>query len=272
VVLTEGGREFGGRARLESGLPGLSEWRRVVDWRLTQIDKLTNVSLYPGSPMTAADILEAGIPHVIVATGARWRRDGLGRSHWQPIPGHDLSTVLTPDDLMAGVTVSGRLAVFDDDHYYMGSVLAELLVDMGCQVDLLTPAPLVAHWAYYTLERDRTQQRLLRLGVALHPHQTLAAIQPAAALLLDAVTGRESRLPCDHLLLVTDRISQDQLYYDLKPALADGRLQSLRVIGDAEAPHLIAQAVYSGHLAAREFGEPPAEGTPFRREYACVGR
>lgn len=268
VVLTEAAREFGGRVHLESQLPGLSEWRRVVDWRLTQIEKLPNVSLYPGSLMTAADILETGVPHVVVATGARWRPDGIGRSHWQPIPGHDLPAVLTPDDLMAGAAVSGRVLVFDDDHYYMGAVLTELLVEMGCQVDLVTPAPLVAHWSYYTLERDRTQARLLRLGVGLHPHHTLAAIQPGGAILTGAITGRESNLPCDHLLLVTDRISQDQLYYDLKPALADGRLRSLRVIGDAQAPHLIAQAVYSGHLAAREFDQPPVDGTPFRREYA----
>jgi dimethylamine/trimethylamine dehydrogenase len=98
----------------------------------------------------------------------------------------------------------------------------------------------------------------------------LAAIHLGSVLLTDGITGRESQLPCDHLLLVTDRVSQDHLYYDLKPALVDGRLTSLKVIGDAQAPHLIAQAVYSGHLAAREFDEPVASGTPFRREYPIV--
>ena len=74
-------------------------------------------------------------------------------------------------------------------------------------------------------------------------------------------------LPCDAILLVTDRISNDTLYQELKPALEDGRLASLRVIGDADAPHIIAQAVYAGYLAAREFGEPPIVGTPFHREF-----
>jgi dimethylamine/trimethylamine dehydrogenase len=40
----------------------------------------------------------------------------------------------------------------------------------------------------------------------------------------------------------------------------------LRVIGDAEAPNIIAQAVFSGHLAAREFEEEKMEGTPFKVE------
>ncbi|MFN2146581.1 MAG: NAD(P)-binding protein, partial [Anaerolineales bacterium] len=42
VTVTEAGREPGGRVIREAALPGLSEWRRVVDWRLTQIDKLPN--------------------------------------------------------------------------------------------------------------------------------------------------------------------------------------------------------------------------------------
>ena len=34
----------------------------------------------------------------------------------------------------------GRVVIFDDDHYYMGGVLAELLVNNGCSVTLVTPA------------------------------------------------------------------------------------------------------------------------------------
>ncbi len=55
VALLDAGRELGGRVRREARLPGLSEWRRVVDWRLTQIEKLPNVTLYPGSPMQAEE-------------------------------------------------------------------------------------------------------------------------------------------------------------------------------------------------------------------------
>jgi dimethylamine/trimethylamine dehydrogenase len=64
-------------------------------------------------------------------------------------------------------------------------------------------------------------------------------------------------------------MTREGLYYEPKPALEWGRLQSLRVIGDAEAPNIIAQAVFSGHLAAREFDEEPWQGTPFRIERPC---
>jgi dimethylamine/trimethylamine dehydrogenase len=270
VVLVEEQRELGGRVRREAELPGLSEWRRVIDWRLTQIEKMPNVSVYPGSPMRASDVLEAGIPDVIVATGAHWRRDGIGYSRWQPLPGRDLPHIYTPDDLMNGVYPDGEVILYDDDHYYMGAVLAELMVVMGKKTTLVTPAPLVSSWSHYTLEQERTQKRLVRLGVRILTQHKLEAIVSGEATILNTVLGTGVELPGDSIVLVTDQIPNVALYYDLKPALVDGRLASLRLIGDAEAPHIIAQAVYSGHLAAREFDEAPKDGVPFRREATAL--
>jgi dimethylamine/trimethylamine dehydrogenase len=266
VVLLDKRREFGGRVALESALPGLIEWRRVIDWRLNQIEKMDNISLFPGSRMTAEDILEAGFAHVVVATGARWRNDGVGRNQWKPIEGHELPHVFTPDDLMTGKTLAGRILIYDDDHYYMGSVLAELLLQQGCQVTLVTPAPLVAYWSQNTLEHEHIQRRLMKMGVLLHPQNLLQAIHDSTATLSHAVTGAKVNLAADAVVLVTDRLPNDTLHQALKPAFAAGKLDSLRVIGDAEAPNIIAQAVFSGHLAGREFEETPSDSTPFQIE------
>ena len=268
VILTEARREFGGRIPLESALPGLREWRRVLDWRMTQIDKLDkHVFPYLGSPMTAADVLEAGPTDVIIATGSTYRRDGLGRALHQPVPGCDLPNVFTPDDLMSGKLPTGRVLIYDDDHYYMGGVLAELLAQNGCEVTIATPAPSVSYWTQFTLEMDKIHARLRRLGVTLLPQHLLTCIAPAAVTVKQTITAAESTLPADAVLLVTDRIPNDGLYRELQPALASGRLKSLRVIGDAEAPNIIAQAVFSGHRAAQEFDEAvdPAV-TPFKVE------
>jgi dimethylamine/trimethylamine dehydrogenase len=268
VILTEAGREFGGRVQRESQLPGLSEWRRVVDWRVTQIEKLPNVFPYLGSPMSAADVLEAGPRDVIIATGSTWRRDGIGRAReTRFLAENGFLSILTPDDLMAGELPKGRVLIYDDDHYYMGSVLAELLMQNDCTVTLVTPAPEISCWTQFTLEQDRIYKRLLSLGVTLLPHHVLASTSPEAVTVQHAITSAETTLPADAVVLVTDRIPNDALYRELQPALADGRLDSLRLIGDAEAPNIIAQAVFSGHLAAREFDEVinPDE-TPFQRE------
>jgi dimethylamine/trimethylamine dehydrogenase len=270
VALLESRREFGGRVMMESALPGLIEWRRVVDWRLAQIDKLSNVALYPESNMTVEDILEVGNRHVIIATGASWRRDGIGRTRWKPIKGSDLPHVFTPDDLMAGKNPAGNVLIYDDDHYYMGSVLAELLLNQGCHVTVVTPAPLVAYWSQYTLEQFHTQQKLIRAGVNIMTQNILEEIKPDHVSAVRDVSGNSIQIPADGVVLVTDRVSQDGLYQELKPAQNSGKLDSLRIIGDAEAPHIIARAVFSGYQAAYEFGSAPSDGTPFQLERVTI--
>lgn len=290
VTLLEARKEVGGRVLRESALPGLNEWRRVMDWRLTQIKKMKNVAVYPSSPMTSQEVLETGIENIILATGATWRRNGMGRTLRKPISGFDLQNVFSPDDLMSMNMESRSLllenrqlaaglqnwVIYDDDHYYMGGVLAELLATNGCQVTLVTPAPFVSYWSQFTLEQDRIQHKLTQLGVNLISRTVLSEIQDDCVTLLDTVSGNQTDLARDGVLLVSDRISNDAMYYELHASTAwhpgrhsaprGGAIKTLRVIGDAEAPNIIAQAVFSGHLAAREFEEERTEGTPFKVE------
>src|SRR3990170_2278840 len=266
VSLLEARKELGGRVRRESALPGLNEWRRVVDWRLTQIKKMSNVAVYPSSPMTAEEILESGAQNIILATGATWRRDGIGRTLWKPIAGYDSENIFSPDDLMDAKYPTGNVVIYDDDHYYMGGVLAELLAEQGCDVTLVTPAPMISYWSQFTLEQERIQHKLMKLGVKLYPQHVLSEIGDDYVRLLNSISGGLIELPRDGVVLVSDRDPNDSLYQFLKPAREERKINSLRIIGDAEAPNIIAQAVFSGHLAAREFDEEKVEGTPFKVE------
>ena len=268
VVVAEARDEFGGRVARESCLPGLAEWRRVVDWRLGQIARLPNVALYPGSRVDADDVLEFGAAHVIVATGSRWRRDGVGRGRWLPVAGHDSAAVFTPDDIMDGrlPAAGSRVVIYDNEHYYLAGVIAELLATRGCVVTLATPAPLVSWWTQFTLEQERVQRRLVSLGVRLLAQHELEAIDAGVASFSSALLPGGSAVPHDAIVLVTDRLPDDALYHQLVPLREAGRLTTVRRIGDAEAPNIIAHAVFAGHLAAREFEEPAADASPFRIE------
>jgi dimethylamine/trimethylamine dehydrogenase len=165
-----------------------------------------------------------------------------------------------------GKSVNSNWVIYDDDHYYMGGVLAELLAERGYQVSLVTPAPLISYWSQFTLEQERIQLKLMRLGVKLYPQHVVSEIAWDCVKLINTISGEGTELPRDATVLVSDRVSNDATYYELKPALEAGKISSLRVIGDAEAPNIIAQAVFSGHLAAREFDEGVIEGTPFKIE------
>ena len=164
VALAEATTQPGGRVTLESQLPGLAAWARVRDHRLQQINNMPNVTIYLDSRLDAEQIREFGFQRVILATGARWRGDGVGRKHREPIPGHDAVNILTPNDIMAGKAAEGRVLLFDDDHYYMGGVLAEKLRLDGHEVTFVTPAADVSNWTHFTMEQARIQTRLLELG------------------------------------------------------------------------------------------------------------
>ncbi|HEY5598829.1 MAG TPA: FAD-dependent oxidoreductase [Kiloniellales bacterium] len=270
VHLAEAGDELGGRVTRESRLPGLAAWARVRDYRVQQITKMANVSLYRDSRLSAEHVREFGAARVVIATGATWRRDGVGRAHSEAVPGLDRTGVYTPDDLMAGAKPAGPVVIFDDDHFYMGGVLAEKLRRDGLEVRLLTPAAAASAWTEYTLELKHVQRRLLELGVELIPNRTLVGFDGGRVQTACVFTGRAGEVPCASLVTVTARLPEEALYRALlaKPeALAAAGIKSVTAIGDAWAPSTIAAAVYAGHRTAREMDEPPAADTvPFARE------
>jgi dimethylamine/trimethylamine dehydrogenase len=272
VLLAEARRELGGRVTAESQLPGLSEWARVRDYRVQQIQRMTNVEVYRESELGAEDVLAVGADHVVIATGASWRRDGFGRCHPAGLAGlRPAERILIPDDIMAGRLPEGRVVLFDDDHYYMGAVIAERLRDTGLAVTLVTSADKAAAWSAYTAEQSRTQRRLLELGVEIVTAHELSAFDGREVRLSCTYTGRDRQIDADSLVLVTARQPNDGLYRALFEHLAAGTLGSLRRIGDCEAPAIIAAAVYSGHRYARELDSPSFDSTLVPRDNLLSG-
>ncbi len=96
VHLAEAGEHLGGRVSRESQLPGLAAWARVRDYRVSQLNKMQNVEILRGSHVTAAEVLEFGATRVVLATGSRWRSDGIGRANSRPIPGFDPDRPCSP--------------------------------------------------------------------------------------------------------------------------------------------------------------------------------
>jgi dimethylamine/trimethylamine dehydrogenase len=273
VALAEARKQPGGRVTLESQLPGLAAWARVRDHRLQQINNMPNVTIYLDSRLDAGQIREFGFQHVILATGARWRGDGVGRRHRQPVPGHDSINILTPDDIMAGETAQGRVLLFDDDHFYMGGVLAEKLRLDGHEVTFVTPAADISSWTRFTLEQARIQTRLLELGVEVIPLHGINELRPGAATLSCIYTGRTIDVAFDTVVLVTSSVPKNKIYTELtsdNSGLTLAKIGSVSAIGDCLAPSTIAAAVYAGHKAARGLDEGPVDGVPFKRELAAI--
>ncbi len=267
VTLAERSTQLGGRILRECTLPGLSTWVRVRDWRTHMIGKLPNVAVFPASDMTAADVADLGMNHVVLATGSTWRRDGVGVVHMDPAV---FQAALTPDDVFGGIPTPGPVVIYDDEHYFMGGALAEKLRLAGHNVTLVTPQATASSWTAMTDEQGFVQTRLMQAGVNLVLSQIVTAQHDGEVHLRCAHTGRTSTRACGTLVMVTGRLPDDQLYAEL---VAEPRRFSVARVGDCLQPSSIADAVYSAHRFARGFGQsdsdrplmrerPPLKGTP----------
>ena len=275
VALTDAS-QGGGRVVFEAKLPGLSSWQRVADYRMDQIKKLQGVTFYPGSCMEAPSILEFEAHHVAVATGSSWRRDGVGRSTWHAVPGiAEQQEVYTPDDILAGFLPSIEpVIVYDDDHYYMGGVIAELLASSGLETILLTPAPDVSHWTHNTMEQHRIEASLLKLGVRLVCKRTLIGVERDHVKAVYNSTGEHESYAVNAMILVTSRQPKSKVYFDLvgdNEEHLENLPFSVTRIGDCLAPSTIAAAVYDGHRFARQLDEMiDVDDVPFQREHPVI--
>jgi dimethylamine/trimethylamine dehydrogenase len=254
VTLAEADAVMGGRVSREAALPGLSAWGRVRDYRLGQLAKLGHVSLYPSSRMEVDDILGFGADRVVIATGAEWRRELVGRGG--RIGAAQIGPVLTPDDIMGGLVPAGRILVHDAEGGYVGGLIAEKLRLSGAEVTFSTPDLSHSGFLSLTLEHSRVLRRLTALGVQLVAAHDLAGFEPGCALLASTLGPATVRILADHLVLVADRVPDDALALDLLSGperLQAAGITSVHRIGDCLAPGLIAHAVYAGHRLARSF-------------------
>ena len=252
LMLAEARDTLGGRVARECALPGMSSYIRVHDYRATLLQRMPNVQIFPGNALGASEITELEIPHVFIATGSHWRRDGVGRRHHFPIEGIDSANLLTPDDILDGMQTSGQVVVYDDDHYLMGGLIAEKLCAENIKVTLLTTEPLASSWTVNTLEQDKIQSRLLTMGVNIITSHAIASVNTSELVICNVFEKNQTqKLKSDTLIVITSRISNNTLYEEL--ALQNMQFKTLQAIGDCEVPGTVAAAVYSGHAAARMF-------------------
>jgi dimethylamine/trimethylamine dehydrogenase len=217
---------------------------------------MANVSIYRDSKLEAEHVLEFGARHVAIATGSLWRRDGVGRDSGFPI--FDGPVVYTPDDIMSGRDPeAGPIVIWDDDHYYMGGVIAELCRYAGHQVMLATTAATVSAWTVNTLEAMPIAKRMAKMGVEVLPYTSVTGFDGGSVKLTSVLTGDVVKRPAAALVTITGRLPVDELFEQLRDRWQQAGIASVTRVGDCWAPSTIQQAVYTGHKWARGLDEEP---------------
>jgi dimethylamine/trimethylamine dehydrogenase len=267
---------MGGCIRAISAYPHLGEWGRVTTYRQIQLDKLANVEIVPKTRLDAHGVLSYGADIVVIATGARWRADGMNGPTQAPIPGAEHDFVYTPEQVSAlGGEIDGEhVLVYDTDGYFTAVGMAEMLLAAGKRVTVLTPFANFASFMFFTGEAFRVNRELRAQGVEIVPLHVLGEITP------DGLRGQNVWAPepvewqADAVVLVTQREPQDALYHELRAEperLAREGIEALYRIGDCLAPRTIAENIFDGHRLAREIDTAdPSKPLPYLRELPAV--
>ncbi len=269
VTLSESKREMGGRVLQETSLSPLSQWKRVSDYRNYMLSTRGNVQMFVESTLDADQVLELSCDHVAVATGSRWRMNFVGAHHRKPVSTKSEAMLISPEKIFDGIKPGNRVMIYDDDHYYLASAIAEHLAETGIEVIFVTPDSGISSWTHNTLENGHIQVRLRELGVQIICNHSVKSIEQDLVTLECVFIGTETRKEVDAIIPVTARKSIDGLYTDLiarKEEWKDHGIQSVTRIGDCYAPGPIAMAVYSGHEYARNLEMSRDADVLFKRE------
>ena len=257
VLLLEGADRLGGQMELWSRLPGRELLAGAVDWYRRAVAE-TGVEVRLGTAATVDGVLAEQPDAVIVATGARYVRNGQSGFMPAEIPGWDLPFVHTPEEILGGgLRPKGRVLVLDEEQLATGLGLAELLAESGAQVEVVTrEMSPVGPALWYSFEFPYLLPKLERAGVKLTTRHYLKEIRPGRATLFEFLTNDEVTRDVDAVILATMRRQAGDLDSELY-----GRVPRLYVVGDALAPRALFEATFEGQRFARLIDDPDAPKT-----------
>jgi 2,4-dienoyl-CoA reductase-like NADH-dependent reductase (Old Yellow Enzyme family)/thioredoxin reductase len=261
VVVYEREREVGGHVRAYGALPNRAQYGTITTWLAEQAAG-NGATIKTASPVTAENIdavLAGEHPdHIVVASGARYRRDGFQGQTGKPLPGWETAHCVTWDEVaLDKVQASGEVLVIDEMADVAAPLTAVKMAKLGAKVRLLTKWPMIGwettaevylHWILtYLYEADVemiTDHAVKRIdGTEV---EIVNIYAPSRSRLLKAAT----------IAMATARSSEYAMYHLLRE-----RGRSVEAIGCAIAPRTVYEATLEGHRAARKLGAPARSRT-----------
>lgn len=236
VVLMEKGSELGGQTLIAAKAPLRGEFSGATEWMAEQCRK-AGVDVRLNCAATPESILGENPDVVVVATGAR--------PLTPEVPGIE-NAVDAWSVLNGDILIGGRVAVIDEEYGFQGPSAAELLLDAGKSVDIITRMEAIGTMLGATT-RPPVYQRLFSKGIAIHPHLHVRAVEEDTLITENAWTEAKGELN-----------GYDAVVYAFGGQAVDELSQSLQdevtcfVVGDAFAPRTLQHAVMEGHTFARK--------------------
>lgn len=267
VIVLEAQDKPGGQIRLTAQSPRRKEMISIIEWRMSQCEKL-GVTFRFNTWADAATVQAENPDVVIIATGGLPHTDVLSR-------GNDL--VVSSWDIIAGDVKPGtNVLVYDDAGDPAALQAAEVIAQTGAKVEIMTPdrsfAPEVMAMNLVPYMRS-----LQKLNTVFTVTYRLEAVEKRGNELMATIGsdygGISKEQSFDQIVVNHGTIPLDELYFELKPLSTnlgavnyddlidgrpqvenrnpDGRFQLFR-IGDAVAARNTHAAIYDGLRLAKD--------------------
>lgn len=247
VTLFEKELRPGGQVNVIEKLPGRAPWASIRDDLVRSLARL-RVDIHCGVEATAPMVVDFKADGVIIATGAI--PDRSGRASCAPPPVRTgLRNELTLWEAIEAPQRAGKRALLlDDEGSQRVGALAELLLDNGVQVFLVSRLNSLFPATMYTLDMPALYQRVHSKGLKYRLNSWVQRIDADQAVVTGLYGGPETVIDgIGSVIFGTAPHPQAALYDALK-----GHVPVLHRIGDCVTPRAMDHAIYEGFLAGRE--------------------
>ena len=254
VAVYEREEAVGGHVRAYGSLPYRQQYGLIVTWLADQAQG-NGASIKLRSAVTEENlesVLAAEKPdHIVVASGAHYRRDGFQGQSGKPIPGWETGKCVAWDQVaLDKVTLSGEILVIDEMCDVAGPLTAVKLAKQGAKVRIITKWPMIAMDTAPEVYLHWIMTYLYEAEVEVITHHVVKNINGAAVDIANVYKpSGVSRINADAIVMATARTSNNALYHRLRT-----RGVSVETIGCANAPRTVYEATFEGHRAARKLG------------------
>jgi 2,4-dienoyl-CoA reductase-like NADH-dependent reductase (Old Yellow Enzyme family) len=269
VILFEAAPNAGGQIRMLSQLQRRKELMGIVDWRVSQCERL-GVDMRYNTLSEASDILGLDVDIVIVATGGlpqnRAIENGgeLSVSSWEIISGD--------------VKPAEHVLLFDDNGAHPGMTAAEIIAETGSELELVSPERFFAA-EMGGLNLVPYMKSFTTRGVHITTMTRIRALAREGNKIRATLWSPYTQSDCgerivDQVVVENGTTPLADLYFNLKEhafnrgevdhlALIEGRPQTINVnqegkfqlfrIGDAVASRNIHASIYDALRLAKDF-------------------
>lgn len=236
VILYEEKNELGGQLAAASEPLGRKDYRKFLDYLVTQIKKL-GVKIELGKRVTSETVDKVKPDAVIVATG--------GRVFVPKIPGIDRDSVVTALDVLTGRAKTGEKVLVDGGRQ-MGAETAEYLAERGKKVTITTMLEKFNQLAMdipIIYIRTFLLQSLRAKGVEVLTSTRIEEVTETGV--IANTMGKKQAIKVDTVVLALGVEPNKELMGALK-----GKVPELYSIGDCVKPGRIYHAIMTGYQTA----------------------